>query len=294
MNNNESIDVSVVIVNYNTKDITLACIDSIIKYTHGISYEIILLDNASTDGSKELFEKDERIIYVYNTANYGFGKANNIGASIAAGKYLFFLNSDTYLQNNAINIFFNYAEKCNSSTAFWGSVLLDKEGKPNGSNGKFPTLRNSLAQASHINCSRELRPLEPFQSFKVDYVLGADLFVRKNVFDELNGFDEDFFMYYEESDLQRRGAYNGFEAMIISGPQIVHLEGQSTDHVSHMKRMMVERSHLLHLSKHYSKTKYKSFLAIYLLLKIPVFINGHFTFKENIAYLGLLTKNLFN
>ena len=99
-------DVSIIIVNYNTKDLTKKCIESVIKYTTNILYEIILVDNASMDGSKELFEKDIRIKYIYNSTKDGFGKANNLGLKYSSGKYVFLLNSDTILMNNAVYQFY--------------------------------------------------------------------------------------------------------------------------------------------------------------------------------------------
>ena len=90
-------DVSVIIVNYNTKNLTDDCIQSVINKTTGVDYEIILVDNASTDGSKEYFEKDNRIIYIYSDKNGGFGYGNNRGMEVARGKYFFLLNSDTIL-----------------------------------------------------------------------------------------------------------------------------------------------------------------------------------------------------
>ena len=88
-------DVSIIIVNYNTYALTSACIQSIIDHTEGISYEIIVVDNASTDGSKEKLESDRRIRYIYSEKNGGFGYGNNIGMKVASGDFLFLLNSDT-------------------------------------------------------------------------------------------------------------------------------------------------------------------------------------------------------
>ena len=90
------IDVSIIIVNYNTLSLTKDCIDSIVSFTKKITFEIILVDNNSNDGSKEFFQQDTRITYIYENENHGFGIANNIGAKIAIGKYLFFMNSDTF------------------------------------------------------------------------------------------------------------------------------------------------------------------------------------------------------
>mgnify|MGYP001540893004 CR=1 FL=1 len=86
-------DVSVIIVNYNTQGLTSDCIESIIAQTSAVEYEIILVDNASTDGSKEVFAQDKRIKYIYSDQNLGFGRANNLGIREAKGRYLFFLNS---------------------------------------------------------------------------------------------------------------------------------------------------------------------------------------------------------
>lgn len=104
-------DVSVIIVNYNTLGLTSDCIESIIAQTSTVEYEIILVDNASTDGSKEVFAQDKRIKYIYSDQNLGFGRANNLGIREAKGRYLFFLNSDTILLNNAVKLFFDFCEK---------------------------------------------------------------------------------------------------------------------------------------------------------------------------------------
>ena len=100
-----TMDVSIIIVNYNTRQLTSNCIESIFKYTNGVSFEVILVDNASTDGSIDFFTNDERIIFISSKENLGFGRANNLGYKVAKGRYIFLLNSDTLLLNNAIKIF---------------------------------------------------------------------------------------------------------------------------------------------------------------------------------------------
>lgn len=127
-----SVNVSIILVNYNTVDLTAACIDSIFSYTQNIQFEVIVVDNASSDGSKEFFEKDERIQYIYEYKNHGFGKANNIGASRAKGKYLLFLNSDTLLYENAIFDLFSFLEN-NRGTVICGGNLVSKDKLPTSS-----------------------------------------------------------------------------------------------------------------------------------------------------------------
>ena len=286
-------DVSIIIINYNTKEITQRCIDSVFELTKGVSFEVILVDNASIDGSKEYFEKDNRLTYIYNDENLGFGKANNIGAKVAQGKYLFFLNSDTYFLNNALLCFFKHIKGGgNKCIGFWGVQLKDEEGKFNGNGGTFPSIRKSLMLAAHIKPKAIPYKEEPFEPYSIDYVLGADVLTSKYIFDKIGGFDEDFFMYFEESDLMRRGADLGFSCQIIYGPEIVHLEGKSTGTVSHRKRMMVEKSHLKYLSKHSTLMRYKLFLILYSFLRIPTILDFHFTMKENWEYLRMIAKNI--
>ena len=131
------IDVSIIIVNYNTKNITASCIDSIYEKTSGLSFEVILVDNASTDGSKEKFEKDLRIKYIYLEKNGGFGYGNNRGMEIAKGDYFFLLNSDTLLVNNAIGEFFKYASTHVPKTIY-GCYLQGEDGKYKNSFFFFP------------------------------------------------------------------------------------------------------------------------------------------------------------
>ena len=121
-------DVSIIIVSYNTRQLTQDCINSIFHYTHGVSFEVIVVDNDSVDGSKEMLAADKRICYVQSGGNLGFGKANNLGYSVAQGKYLFLLNSDTILLNNAVKIFFDIAEGDSVDVGCWGTMLLNKEG----------------------------------------------------------------------------------------------------------------------------------------------------------------------
>lgn len=286
-------DVSVIIVNYNTLALTRQCVDSIFEKTSGLDFEVIVVDNGSTDGSREYFSQDDRIRYVYSVENLGFGRANNLGETCAKGEFLFFLNSDTYFLNNALLYFMTYVKSCKMSRlGFVGTLLKDVDGKINGYGDDFPSIMKSLKMAAHICWPPKKSVSFSATPFMIDYVLGADLFVRKELFDELNGFDEDFFMYYEESDLQCRSHKKGFCNFIIDSPNIVHLEGKSISNlgVAHSKRMMVERSHLLYHRKHYSKIKFDLFLLLYFVLRSPKMIDCRYRLSENIEYLALIIK----
>ena len=108
-------DVSIIIVNYNTHKLLRNCLISIIENTKRCSYEIIVVDNASTDNSREIATEFKSVKWIQSEVNLGFGKANNIGSLEASGKYLFFLNSDTILLNDAISIFYDFFEENNEN-----------------------------------------------------------------------------------------------------------------------------------------------------------------------------------
>ena len=223
-------DVSVIIVNYNTKELTLNCVNSVYEKSTGIIFEIIIVDNASKDGSKELFENDSRIKYIYLPKNIGFGRANNFGYKYAKGKYIFCLNSDTILINNAILLFYEKMENSSSNIGCMGTILKDKNLNEMHSYGKFPTVMGNLWWRLGNQCVWK-DPIymrnENTDFFAVDYVTGADLFIRKSTINECGFFDEDFFLYFEETEMQWRFVNNGFKNYIYSIPQIIHLEGGS-------------------------------------------------------------------
>lgn len=234
-------DVSVIIVSYNTLDFTRKCLQSVYEQTCDINFEVIVSDNGSTDGSIENIKRDfPDVILIENNENLGFGKANNRALEHASGKYIFYLNSDTVLINNAIKIFFDYWENSsnNEKIGALGCNLLNFENRITHSFGSFPTFKH-LRRNLILNFINSLiKPLlihfignrsifkSNFQEYfgNVDYITGADLFVLndKNAF-----FDEDFFMYYEETDLQLKMSYLNLERKIIEGPKIIHYEGGS-------------------------------------------------------------------
>lgn len=297
-------DVSVIIVNYNTKELTKNCIDSVFTQTLGISYEVILIDNASTDGSIELFEQDKRIFVLKSDKNLGFGNANNMGVAKATGKYLFFLNSDTYLVNNAIKAFYDFLEAHQEEQIGAVGCLLKKEdGSYCHSYAPFPSIYIEILKPILLPLSRIIgKPWRYLDkpSFKapympVDYVTGADLFVKKVLVDLYGAFDSDFFMYYEESEMQYRWARAGFASYIISTPQIVHLEGCSNSHSKSMERntnkeLVVFKSLFLYMKKTSSPIKYLLFRFCFAMMKLPFLFFSSLSWRERKAYMKLFFK----
>lgn len=295
-------DVSIIIVNYNTRQMTVECINSVINYTYGLDYEIILVDNGSTDGSKEFFEKKEGIIYIYSNENLGFGRANNLGVKKASGEYILLLNSDTLLIENSIKTmidFFNSSElKLNIGSL--GCVLVDKHLRFNGCGGSFPNCKKWIKKyKSSLPIIKWFIKQEeivnyPIKSnyFEIDYVIGADLLLKKTVYDKLEGFDPDYFMYYEETDLQKRMNYLGLKSYIITTTKIVHLEDASSKSIanySNRKRIITHTSRNIYLSKN----DYKNYREYKIYDKIFLFLNRFnlkYSYSDNKNYVNQIKK----
>lgn len=229
-------DVSVIIVNYNTLELTKNTIESVFEKTEGLNYEIILVDNASTDGSVEFFEKNysNKIIFIKNNENLGFGRANNKGVEKAKGKYVFLLNSDTLLINNAIKILFDFMEK-NSNVGICGGNLFDKNLLPTHSfRLHLTSLKTEMGNFFNIIEKIKVKYFKRRKDFnytskkiEVGYILGADILISKKNFEKVNGFSKDIFMYYEDVELAYKIKKNGHKIYNVPEAKIIHLEGQS-------------------------------------------------------------------
>ena len=248
-------DVSIIIVNYNTEKLILDCIQSIHEKTEGISFEIIVVDNASPN-EPSMLKKDNRIKYIQSETNLGFGRANNLGAKYAKGDYLHFLNPDTILINNAIYALWDYIRQ-HPEVGMVGSNLYQKDLSPNHSYGiKDPSI------LQEILWSREFTKKIYGKDFnydeapkKVAHIVGASMMILKNLFNQIKGFDEDFFMYCEETYLCYIVRKNGYTIMNVPQSKIIHLEGQSFT----LKKSREDRTYegrKLYFIKRYNKTYY--------------------------------------
>ncbi len=229
--------VSIIIVNYNSQQTLGRCIDALYHHVSGIAYEIIVVDNASEPESVRFIKENyPRVKLIENTENKGFGAANNIGVRYATGDFLFFLNPDAILLDNAVLRFYRFLEEEMPDAASCGGNLIKENGELTTSYGNFPSLlqewsdigfRRFYPQYYDKNlclgktCGKETGP------FRVPYITGADIFIRKNIFQKLGGFDENFFLYYEETDLYYRLQQAGYVTYILPEVKITHLEGPS-------------------------------------------------------------------
>lgn len=296
-------DVSVIIVNYNTIELTKQCINSIYSQTEGINFEIIVVDNNSDDNSIKIIDDNfPQVKLISNRDNIGFGRANNLGFKISKGKYILFLNSDTILLNNAVKIFFDYMEKNNISSKIGalGCVMLDSNFNLNYRNSyyDFPRL-NMFFKLFFQNIFSDLKKkyitdcqkLNNEGQISVDFIVGADLFIPRDVIYNIGAFDPDYFLYWEEVDLQYRMHQKGLNRLIIFGPEIVHLEGGSSEKkVKNWKRKIEKQSLLLYFRKNSSLFNLflvKTFLIVFAVKSI---ILRKYTIKEQIEYVKLIIK----
>ena len=227
-------DVSIIYVNYRTSRLLIDSINSVKEKTQGILYEIIIVDNNSGDGSlAKIQEIHPDVITIQSEKNVGFGRANNLGLKKADGKYIFFLNPDTLLRNNAIGELFRFLE-LNVNVGACGGNLYDEEGNATTSfSRKYPSFLWELLGILYIPslCFSSRRSLffnHEGKPIKVASVTGADLMVRRSVLSSIGGFDADFFMNYEETELCLRIHRSGWDIYSVPSAQITHLEGRAS------------------------------------------------------------------
>lgn len=233
------VELSIVTISYNTKNITLDCLESIIKYTKGITYEIIVIDNGSKDDSvdslRRFSKKHAQVKLVDAGENLGFGRGNNLGASKAIGEYLLFLNSDTLFFDNALKEALENVKK-NPSAGAYSCRLLNPDHTFQPSGGHFPSFLNVIAWQFFVDDLPVVGELIPSfhpkksqydRNKNMDWVTGAFLMVRRDVFDEAGGFDKNIFMYTEEMELCYRLSKLGYRTHYTNEPAVIHLGGAS-------------------------------------------------------------------
>ncbi len=226
-------DVSVIIVNYNTGHLLRQALASIFDKTQDIEFEVIVVDNSSTDNSLEISRNCFPKVMFIKCENRGFGYANNEGVKYAKGKYLFFLNPDTILINNAIKILFDFMEKNQKCGICGGNLFTEDSHETHSYKMFFPSIFWELnlffkpGALEMLRYGKDAKFNHSTKPMRVGYITGADLMIRSNLFTALQGFDIDFFVYFEETELAYRVKKAGYEVINVPEAEIIHLEGQS-------------------------------------------------------------------
>lgn len=231
-------ELSVIIVNYNVKYFLEQCLLSVIKAAKGLTVEILVVDNASTDGSREWLEENfPAVKFTWNRDNPGFAKANNQALEQASGEYILFLNPDTILPEDCFRQCIQYFTDHREAGAL-GVCMLDGSGKfLKESKRGFPTPMaafykltglSALFPRSPVFSRYHMGHLDPAHNHETDVLAGAFMMVRKKVLDITGGFDESFFMYGEDIDLSYRIQQAGFKNIYLAECPIMHFKGEST------------------------------------------------------------------
>lgn len=232
------IDISVIIVSYNVRDFLLQCLRSLNEASQNLNTEIYVVDNRSVDGTPDMIRKTyPRIHLIANSENLGFGKANNQALKTARGKYVLFLNPDTIIREDTLDVMIRFMEE-NPDTALAGCKILNTDGslqlacrrsfpRPSVAISKLLGLSALFPGNPHL-AKYNLTYKDPDESYSVDAVSGSFMFCRRDVIQELNGFDERFFMYGEDLDLCYRVQEKGYIVSYVPGTTIVHYKGESS------------------------------------------------------------------
>jgi GT2 family glycosyltransferase len=274
-------NISIIIVNWNAGIQLVEVVKSIAKYHQGLVAKVVLVDNASTDNSlnlvRHLKQLPFRMEIIENSVNLGFGAACNQGAAKSIGEYLLFLNPDTLLFKDSLIYPLIFMEDLtNADIGICGIRLVDINGHSSTSAARFPTLRvmsgNILGLAKlfpnifppHLLTSDDLN-----ESGFVDQVIGAFFLIRKNVYDLCEGFDEQFFVYFEEVDLAFRAKQLGYSSYFVSEASAFHKGGGCSDQVKAIRLFYSLSSRILYAQKHYSIFDFVMLLLL-TLLELPL------------------------
>jgi GT2 family glycosyltransferase len=271
------IDVSILIVNWNTRELLRQCLQSIYQETRSITFEVIVVDNASTDGSVAMIEnefRDTRLIA--NSDNRGFSAANNQGIAIATGRYVLLLNSDTVVLERAIEKTVAFADRYRD-TAVTGCRLLNSDRTLQSSCFMFPSLLNFLLHATY---SYRIFPRSRFfgreqmswwdrnDSREVDVVTGCFMLVRREAIDDVGPMDERFFMYAEETDWCYRFKAKGWKRRFTPEAEIIHVGGGSAPKLGARRAQVTNQSFVKYMFKHWSKPR--AIAGVYLIASFYV------------------------
>jgi O-antigen biosynthesis protein len=249
------LDITLVIVSFNTREILLRCLGSIKKYTHKISFEVILVDNASEDRTVEaVVELFPDINVISNKHNLGFSAANNQGIIVSKGRRVAFLNPDTLLTENSFKKTIDFME-AHPEFSILGTGIVDENNQPCPIRLWEDTPQDAALKIMGLyDPFDELKKMGAMRAKEAKVISGCCFIITRDLIESIGLMDENYFLYNEEDDLCRRARKAGKKICFYPETSVQHLQGQSTHQERHRKKVMLEsyRSNLYFYSKHYS------------------------------------------
>ena len=280
---NSSIDLSIIIVNYNVKDFLQSLLLSLNQALKNISHEIIIIDNASTDGSVELIRNNfSQVTLIDNKKNLGFSKANNLGLKISKGKYLLLINPDTLVSEDTLTGMIKFFDS-HTEVGLAGCKILNPDGTLQlACRRSFPgpwtsfckvTGLSTLFPKSKIFASYNLTYLDENKSCEVDAVSGSFMMFTRKVYEEIGGLDEEYFMYGEDLEYCYRIQKAGYKIYYVASTQIIHYKGEST------KRSSIDETKIFYNAMHlFVKKHFSTSFVVEFILRTAILVRGFISF----------------
>jgi len=292
--NFNKIDVSIIIINYNNFHLLDECLRSIYKFTNQISFEVIVIDNNSSEGDVSVItSKFRNVKLIKNNENKGFSAANNQAFKIALGEYYLILNNDTIFIENTIKKILDFVSK-RSDRIFVGCRLLNADKTFQESVMNFPSAWNTLSDSLFLSklfkrskfFNKNALSFDNIQDvIEVDVIKGAFMFCSADDIKQLNGFDENFYFYSEELDLCKRFIDSGGKIIYYPKTSIIHIGGATVtnDKLFFYRNQAISR--IQYFQKHLSGVSFLAAVIFYylgILIRIPIyFFIGVLIFKPN-------------
>ncbi|MBL4621264.1 MAG: glycosyltransferase family 2 protein [Immundisolibacteraceae bacterium] len=259
--------ISIIIVSWNTQELTLKCLQSIytsFNKTEAIIIEIIVVDNNSHDGTENAIKKEfSKVHLIESKINLGFGRANNLGIAKASNELLFFLNSDTVLQANTLQLIFDKFNQPNYP-GILGRKLIEPDGSIQKSVRGYPnfqaflysdTIFRLLPNLKKYYSAYRQKEFDFSKEKSVETVMGAAMLIPKKIIDQVGGFDPRFFMYFEEVDLCHRIRDAGFPVLYTPEIVVTHIGGASSSQARSKMHLIYRQSMFSYFRKHHGKLK---------------------------------------
>ena len=281
-------DISIIIVSYNVKTFLQHCIHSVQKASKDLNTELFVVDNNSIDGTGEMVQREfPDVNFIGNDKNLGFGKANNQALKRSRGKYVLFLNPDTLIEENTLSVFLEFMDN-NQKVGIAGPKILNSDGSLQlACRRSFPSPSialpkllglSSLFPKSKVFGKYNLTYLDPDKSYAVDAVSGSFMFCRGELIRELNGFDEDFFMYGEDLDLCRRVQLKESLVYYVANTTIIHHKGESSKSAPFDSMLAFYKAMDIFFHKHFSSL-YSFITTLFFRLGIVAHLTINFSGK---------------
>ena len=253
-------DLSIVIVNWNVRTLLQRCLTSVLQSPNRLAkLQIVVVDNASTDGSVPMVRAEfPQVDLIPNPVNRGFPAANNQGIAATQGRYLMLLNPDTEVLDDALSTLTRYMD-ANPDVGVVGPQLLFPDGRVQSSRRRFPTAAILFLESTWWESMAPSWMLERYRmldqpddiTLDVDWVMGAAMLTRREVVEQVGGFDEGFFMYSEELDWCRRIKAAGWRVVYCPEAKIIHHEGKSSEQAVPARHIHFQRSKIRYTLKYH-------------------------------------------